>query len=79
MDFHPDPEFKSIKTHNHLLSKDRAKLADQLLFSLDALTDAEIELAWFQEATCRAQEMDNGLLQRIPSDVVYQEALSLLK
>jgi len=59
--------------------QERAKLAEQLLSSLDELTEVEIEQLWFQEAVQRAEEMDKGHAQRIPADVVYQEALSLLK
>lgn len=55
--------------------QERAKLAEQLLSSLDELTEVEIEQLWFQEALQRAEEMDSGLVQRIPADVVYQEAL----
>jgi putative addiction module component (TIGR02574 family) len=59
--------------------QERAHLAEQLLSSLDMLSEPEIEQLWLQEAARRAEEMDNGLVQRIPADVVYQEALALLK
>ncbi len=51
----------------------------QLLSSLDTLTEAEIVQLWLQEAARRADEIDKGLVQLIPSDVVHQEALALLK
>ena len=38
--------------------------------SLDALSEAEIEPRWLQEAAHRAAEMDQGLSRRIPSDEV---------
>ena len=59
--------------------QERAELAEQLLSSLDALSEAEIENLWFQEAARRAAEMDQGLTARIPSDVVRREAQALLK
>ena len=59
--------------------RERAKLAAQLLSSLDALSEAEIEPLWFAEAAHRAAEMDNGLSQRIPADEVRQQARALLK
>jgi putative addiction module component (TIGR02574 family) len=59
--------------------QERAQLAEQLLSSLDTLTEAEIEQLWFQEAAHRAAEMDQGLVQRIPAEEVRQEALALLK
>lgn len=68
--------------HNEALSlplRERAHLAEQLLSSLDALSKAEIEQLWFQEAALRASELDQGLVQRISSDVVLREAHALLK
>ena len=73
----------NIETIRHealsLPPQERAQLAEQLLSSLDVLTETEIEQLWFQEAARRADEMDKGRVQRIPADVVYQEALALLK
>ena len=57
----------------------RAELAAQLLSSLDALSESEIEPLWFQEAAQRATEMDQGLSKRIPADEVRLEANALLQ
>ncbi|MGQ0698778.1 MAG: addiction module protein [Panacagrimonas sp.] len=38
--------------------QERAELAEQLLSSLDSLSEAEIEQLWLQEAARRAAEMD---------------------
>jgi hypothetical protein len=57
----------------------RAELAARLLSSLDALSEAEIEPLWFQEAAHRAAEMDQGLSRRIPADEVRRQANALLK
>jgi len=57
----------------------RAQLAEQLLSSLDTLSEAEVEQLWLQEAANRANEIDTGLAQRIPAELVRQEALALLK
>jgi putative addiction module component (TIGR02574 family) len=59
--------------------QERAQLAEQLLCSLDTLTETEVEQLWFQEAARRADEMDRGLVQRIPADVVNREAQALLR
>ncbi|MCX7088347.1 MAG: addiction module protein [Methylococcales bacterium] len=73
----------NIETIRHeallLPPQERAQLAEQLLSSLDTLMETEDEQLWFQEAARRAEEMDSGLVQRIPADVVYQEALALLR
>ena len=57
----------------------RAELAAQLLSSLDALSESEIEPLWFQVAAHRAAEMDQGLSKRIPAEEVRQQANALLK
>lgn len=57
----------------------RAELAAQLLSSLDALAEFEIEPLWFQEAANRAAEMDQGLSKRIPAEEVRRQAHALLK
>ena len=59
--------------------RQRAELAAQLLSSLDALSESEIEPLWFQEAAHRAAEMDQGLSKRIPAEKVRQQANALLK
>ena len=59
--------------------QDRAELAEQLLSSLDALSETEMEQLWFKEAARRAVEMGQGLTKRIPADQVRREAQALLK
>ena len=59
--------------------QERAELAEQLLASLDALSETEIEALWFQDAARRATEMDQGLSKRIPGDIVRSQAQALLK
>jgi len=48
--------------HCPSFAQERAQLAEQLLSSLDTLSEAEIEQLWFQEAAHRAKEMDQGLV-----------------
>ena len=59
--------------------QERAELAEQLLSSLDALSEAEIEQLWLQEAARRAEEMDRGLTKHIAADEVRRQAQTLLK
>ncbi len=59
--------------------QERAELAEQLLSSLDSLSQAETEQLWFQEAARRAAETDQDPSRRIPADVVLREAQALLK
>ncbi|MFA6052552.1 MAG: addiction module protein [Methylobacter sp.] len=73
----------NIETIRHealsLPPQERAQLAEQLLSSLDTLSEAEIEQLWLQEAVHRAAELDQGLVQRIPAEAVRREAQTLLK
>jgi hypothetical protein len=57
----------------------RAELAAQLLSSLDALSESEIEALWLQEAAHRASQIDQGLSKLIPADEVRRQANALLK
>ena len=43
--------------------QERAELAEQLLFCLDAHSEAENEQLWLREAARRADEIDHGLTQ----------------
>jgi putative addiction module component (TIGR02574 family) len=58
---------------------DRAKLAQKLLLSLDALSEEELEQAWLHEADRRARELDRGEVQPIPAEEVRQKARTLLR
>ena len=56
----------------------RAELAEQLLSSLDALSETEIEQLWLREAARRADEIDQGVAKRIPADEARRQAQTLL-
>ena len=62
-----------------LSPEDRAKLAQKLLLSLDALSEEELEHAWLTEADRRARELDRGEVQPIPAEEVRQKAKALLR
>jgi hypothetical protein len=71
---------ETIRREALLLSpQEQAEWTEQLLSSLDTLTEAEVERLWFQEAARRANEIDKGEAVRIPADEVDREARSLLK
>ena len=57
----------------------RAELAAQLLSSLDALSESEIEALWLQEAAHRASQIDQGLSKLIPAEEVRRQVNALLK
>ena len=51
----------------------RARLARDLLDSLDSLSEAEVERLWLEEAARRDEEMASGKVQPIPMDEVFAE------
>ena len=53
-----------------LAPEGRADLARELLASLDALSESEIERLWLDEAECRLAQLDSGDASADPSDVV---------
>ena len=72
----------TVNLTNQALSlpvQQRAELAAQLLSSLDALTEQEIEALWLQEAARRASQIDQGLSKLIPAEEVRRQVNALLK
>ena len=59
--------------------QERAELAEQLLSSLDVLSEAEVEQLWLREAARRADEIDQGLTKLVPADDVRRQAQALLR
>lgn len=63
----------------HLSEEERADLAHKLLLSLDTPSPDEIATDWLLEAHRRAQELDEGIVQPIPSEEVRKKAQALLR
>ena len=63
----------------HLPIEDRARLAEKLLSSLDALSEQEMEKLWLAEAQRRAAEIDNGSVQLMSSEEVEQRIQAILQ
>ena len=62
-----------------LTARERAELAEQLLASLDALSEDEVAQLWLHEAARRADEIDRGIAKRISAEDVRREAQALLR
>jgi hypothetical protein len=52
----------------------RALLARELLASLDAMSEAEIEKLWVDEAIRRDEELDRGAARAHPAEEVLERA-----
>ena len=59
--------------------RDRARLAEQLLASLDSLTEDEVERLWADEAEKRLQKFHAGRIRAVPGDEVAQRAQRLFR
>jgi putative addiction module component (TIGR02574 family) len=62
-----------------LTPANRARLAHELLESLDTLSPEEIDELWLDEAERRLKELDAGHVQLVPAKEVYRKAQALLK
>ena len=63
----------------HLPIEDRARLAEKLLSSLDALSEQEIEKLWLVEAQRRVTEIDNETVQLVSAEEVERRIQAILK
>ena len=73
----PAREFESEALK--LPSKDRARLAERLISSLDPETDPEAQRLWLQEAERRLDELESGDVSGVPADQVFEKARSTLR
>jgi putative addiction module component (TIGR02574 family) len=71
----PDPETEALK----LPAADRARLAETLLESLDALTDEENRQLWIEEARRRDAELDTDPSRGRPAEDVFRDARARLR
>ena len=62
-----------------LPSQERARLAEQLISSLDEEEDPEAERLWVEEAERRYKEYKEGKVKAKPADLVFKEARSKLE
>jgi putative addiction module component (TIGR02574 family) len=58
--------------------KDRARLAQRILESLEALSEDEIAALWLREADRRDKALDEDPSRAIPGEEVLREARALL-
>ena len=59
--------------------RERARLAQRLISSLDRELDADVEKLWLQEAERRLAELKSGKIAGIPAEKVIRKARSTLR
>ncbi len=62
-----------------LSAEDRARLAEELLESLDQEPESEVEAAWDREIERRVAEVESGTVKLISADEVHAEARRLIR
>ena len=62
-----------------LSRRERARLAQQLISSLDQEVDADAEKLWLVEAERRLAELKSGKVAGIPAEKVIKKARSTLR
>ena len=70
-----DLESQALK----LPHKERARLAERLISSLDHETDSDAQQLWLQEAESRLDELEAGSVPGVPADQVFEKARSTLR
>jgi len=56
-----------------LSPNERAEVAEELIASLDEITDVDVEKAWQEEIQRRIQQIDSGEVKTIPWEVVQRQ------
>ena len=59
--------------------KERARLAQRLIASLDPESDRDAEQAWLKEAERRLDKLECGKVAGIPAEQVFENARSTLR
>ena len=62
-----------------LPAKDRARLAERLLASLEGVAEPEAEALWVEEAERRLEELDSGRVAGVPAEEVFRKSRSALR
>ena len=62
-----------------LSAEDRARLAEELLESLEQEPESEVEAAWDQEIERRVAEVESGTARLVTAEEVHAEARRLIR
>ena len=69
----PPEDLREIEQALHLPRESRAFLAEKLLESLDCEDDFEVSQEWMAEIRRRCKEMDDGAVEPVPAEQVFDE------
>lgn len=63
----------------HFPRVERTQLIQRLVLSLEPTIEQELSSDWLLEARCRAEEIDNGMVELVSGDEVMRKARALIK
>ena len=66
-----DPVAELSQRARELAPEDRARLAEELLASLEGELEPEVDAAWDSELMKRISEVDSGAVKLLPADEVF--------
>jgi len=73
-------ELKEIESEAMRLSaEERAHLIQKLVESIDSPSTDELKSEWLSVAKNRAAQLDSGVVDSVPRDVVLKKAQALIK
>ena len=67
------------KRARELSPEDRARLAEELLESLEVGLDPEVDAAWDEELRRRITEVEAGVVKLVPADEVFARVRRALR
>jgi len=67
----PDLVTELSQRARELAPEDRARLAEELLASLEGNVEPEVDAAWDEEVRKRIAEVENGTVKLVPADEVF--------
>ena len=62
-----------------LSARERARLAERLISSLESESDSDAEALWLEEAERRLGELESGEVASVPADEVFQKSRSMIR
>ena len=67
-----DPVVELSQRARELAPEDRARLAEELLASLEGQLEPEVDAAWDAELRKRIAEVESGAVKLVPADEVFE-------
>lgn len=75
----PDIVAELSQRARELAPEDRARLAEELLASLEGDLEPEVDAAWDEELRKRITEVGSGAVQLVPADEVFARVRRTLR